>query len=87
MRRRRSPLRPTRPDNGALQKAIWARIKNKSWLQAALVNITVKDGVVELWGAVGSDDQRRALRVLVEGIEGVQRVEDNVGLLPKVMSA
>ncbi len=78
---------PTRHDNGALQKAIWARIKKESWLQAALVNITVKDGVVELWGAVGSDDQRRALRVLVEGIEGVQRVEDNVGLLPKVISA
>ncbi len=76
-----------RPENGVLQKAIWARIKQELWLQAALVNITVKDGVVELWGAVGSDDQRRALRVLVEGIEGVQRVEDNVGLLPKVISA
>jgi CBS domain-containing protein len=78
---------PTRPDNGALQQAIWARIKNESWLQVALVNIAVRDGVVELWGAVGSDDQRRALRVLVEGVEGVQKVEDKVGLLPKVMSA
>ena len=76
-----------RPDNGTLQKAIWARIKQESWLQAALVNIAVRDGVVELWGAVGSDDQRRALRVLVEGVQGVKEVEDKVGLLPKAMSA
>ena len=76
-----------RPENGALQKAIWARIKQESWLQTALVNISVKDGVVELWGAVSSEAQRRALRVLVENVEGVQRVEDKVGLLPKVMSA
>jgi CBS-domain-containing membrane protein len=76
-----------RPENGVLQKAIWERIKQQRWLDTALVNITVKDGVVELWGAVGSDEQRRALRILVEGVSGVQRVEDNVGLLPKVVSA
>jgi CBS domain-containing protein len=76
-----------RPENGALQKAIWERIKAQSWLEAALVNIAVKDGVVELWGAVASDEQRRALRILVEGVSGVQRVEDNVGLLPKLVSA
>ena len=76
-----------RPENGVLQKAIWERIKQQRWLDTALVNIAVKDGVVELWGAVGSDEQRRALRILVEGVSGVQRVEDNVGLLPKVVSA
>jgi CBS domain-containing protein len=77
----------TRPENGALQKAIWQQVKSQPWLEAALVNIAVKDGVVELWGAVASDEQRRALRILVEGVSGVQKVEDNVGLLPKVISA
>jgi osmotically-inducible protein OsmY len=76
-----------RSESGALQQAIWQQIKAQSWLDSALVNISVKDGTVELWGAVSSDDQRRALRILVEGVNGVQRVEDNVGLLPKVMSA
>jgi len=77
----------TRPENGALQKAIWERMEAQRWLDAALVNISVKDGAVELWGAVASDEQRRALRILVQGVSGVQRVEDNVGLLPKVLSA
>jgi CBS-domain-containing membrane protein len=74
-----------RPDSGALQKAIWHRIEAQSWLKAAYVNLAVKDGVVDLWGAVDSDDQRRALRILVEGVPGVTKVEDNVSLLPKVV--
>jgi CBS domain-containing protein len=75
-----------KPENGALQKAIWQRIKAEGWVHSALVNITVKDGMVELWGAVASDEQRRALHLLVEGVNGVRRVEDHVGLLPRVTS-
>lgn len=74
----------SRPENGVLQKAIWHRIKAEGWVHSALVNIVVNNGVVELWGAVASDDQRRALHLLVEGVNGVRRVEDHVGLLPKV---
>ena len=76
-----------RPENGALQKAIWDQIKAQPWLKSAYINLAVKDGVVELWGAVDSDEQRRALRVLVEGVSGVQKVENNVGLFPKNVAA
>ena len=75
-----------RPDGGALQKAIWDEIKAQSWLRSAYVNLAVKDGVVELYGAVGSDEQRHALRVLVEAVSGVRKVEDKVTLLPKTMA-
>jgi CBS domain-containing protein len=75
------------PDNGALQKAIWDEIKAQPWLGSVFVNLAVKDGVVELWGAVDSNEQRQALRVLVEGIPGVRKVEDHVGLFPKVVGA
>lgn len=74
-----------RPDNGALQKAIWDQIKSQPWLKSAFINLAVRDGVVELWGAVDSEEQHRALRVLVEGVEGVGKVEDHVSLLPKVV--
>jgi len=73
-----------RPDKGTLQKAIWDRIKAEPWLKSVFVNFTVTDGVVELWGAVDSDEQHRALKVLVEGVPGVRKVVDQVGLLPKV---
>jgi CBS domain-containing protein len=77
----------TRPDNGALQKAVWHEIKSQPWLKSAFVNLAIKDGVVELWGAVDSDEQHRALRILVEGVDGVERVEDHVSLLPKAVGA
>jgi CBS domain-containing protein len=73
-----------RADNGMLQKAIWDQIKAEPWLKSVFVNFMVKDGVVELWGAVDSEEQRRALRVLVESVPGVRKVVDQVGLLPKV---
>lgn len=76
-----------RPEGGALQKAIWDQIKAQPWLKTSYVNLAVKDGVVDLWGAVDSEDQRRALRVLVEGVPGVTKVEDNVTLMPKVVAA
>lgn len=75
-----------RPDSGALQKAIWNEIKAQSWLRSAYVNLAVKDGVVDLYGAVDTDEQRQALRVLVEGVKGVRKVEDNLTLLPKTMA-
>jgi CBS-domain-containing membrane protein len=76
-----------RPDSGALQKAVWDQIKAQPWLQSAYLSLSVKDGVVELWGAVDSNEQRRALKILVEGVSGVQRVEDNVGLFPRIVAA
>ena len=75
-----------RPDNGALQKAIWDQVRAQKWLQSAYVNLSVKDGVVELWGAVDSGEQRRALKILVEGVSGVRKVEDHLGVLPKTMA-
>jgi CBS domain-containing protein len=77
----------TRSENGALQKAIWDQINAQPWLESAYLNLAVRDGVVELYGAVNSNEQRHALRVLVEGVSGVQKVEDNVGLFPKIVAA
>jgi CBS-domain-containing membrane protein len=76
-----------RSQTGPLQKAIWEQIKAQPWLKSAFVNLAVKDGVVELYGMVDSDDQRRALKVLVERVPGVRSVDERVGLLPKYISA
>jgi CBS domain-containing protein len=76
-----------RPENGALQKAILDAMKSQPWLRSSYVNVAVKDGTVEMWGAVDTEEQRTALRVLVEGVSGVQKVENNVVLFPKVIAA
>lgn len=68
----------TRSDDAELQRAILQRIREQSWLNSGFVNITVKDGTVDVWGTVASAEQHRALRVLVTELAGTAAVEDHV---------
>jgi osmotically-inducible protein OsmY len=76
-----------RSGNGQLQKLIWEQIRQQPWLQSVYLNLSVKEGVVELYGAVQSQDQRRALLVLVNRVPGVRRVEDALTVMPRVIAA
>jgi osmotically-inducible protein OsmY len=42
------------------------------------VNITVTNGVVDLWGSTESDAERKAIRVAAEATQGVSGVNDNL---------
>ena len=67
-------------DNAALHKTLHDRIRTQPWINDSYINLTVNDGVVELWGFVVSTDQQAALRTLVEETEGVSRVEDKLSV-------
>jgi CBS domain-containing protein len=67
-------------DNAALHKTLHDRIRTQPWINDSYINLTVNDGVVELWGFVVSTDQQAALRTLVEETEGVSRVEDKLSI-------
>jgi CBS-domain-containing membrane protein len=43
------------------------------------LNVTVTNGVVELWGLVESEEERLAIRVAAENAPGVVAVKDNLG--------
>jgi CBS domain-containing protein len=43
------------------------------------LNVTVTNGVVELWGLVESEEARLAIRVAAENVAGVVAVKDNLG--------
>lgn len=55
---------------------------HQPWVRQVGNNIVVTGGVVHLWGVVGSESERDALRVAAERIPGVVRVEDHMTLLP-----
>jgi CBS domain-containing protein len=65
-------------DDGSIQKALIDKMRGQSWLDSSYVSLTVRDGVVELWGLMKSADQRNALKVLIEETEGVKRAEDHL---------
>jgi len=64
-------------------QAIRERMQRESWLDSALVNVSVDNGVARLSGLAASTDQRRALRLLVEDTPGVVSVEDQLGIKPR----
>ena len=55
-----------------------SRLEQQSWTDFGSRNITVGDRVVHLWGLVGSEAERKALRVLAEDVPGVTRVVDEM---------
>jgi CBS domain-containing protein len=75
--------RDIKRNDATLQKAIYEQVQYQPWINAALLSFTVKDGVADLRGFVDSDDQRQALQVLVEGVRGVQKVNNNVQRGPR----
>lgn len=48
----------------------------------SMLNVTVHDGVVELWGLASSEDQRKATRLAAEIIPGVKTVNNNLLIPP-----
>jgi CBS domain-containing protein len=55
-----------------------SRLREQSWTDFGSRNITVSDGVVHLWGLVGSQAERKALLALAESVPGVSRVSDEM---------
>jgi hypothetical protein len=63
-------------ESRTIREEILARLKEQSWTDFASHNVIVNDGVVHLWGLVRSEDERKALIVLAEGVPGVTKVVD-----------
>jgi CBS domain-containing protein len=59
-----------------------AHLQNQAWARPWLLNIMVKNGVVDLWGVVRSDAERRAVRIAAESIDCVRAVNDNLVIRP-----
>ena len=62
----------------AIRDRILSELKSQSWSPVALINVSVDDGVVDLWGTLLDERERAAIRVAVENIPGVREVRDNL---------
>jgi osmotically-inducible protein OsmY len=65
-----------------LRDKVMSRLKAEPWVRPNLVNVTVSDGAVDLWGIVDSPVEKQALRAAVEVTPGVKAVNDNVIVRP-----
>jgi osmotically-inducible protein OsmY len=61
-----------------LRKRVLAEIEKQPWAPRQTVDVRVKDGIVELCGAVTDDEERVGLRVIAENTPGVKGVHDRL---------
>ena len=68
-------------DDQSIRKCVLKEFEDAGLDAQSRVNPIVTDGVVHLWGAVETEDEREALRVAAQSVDGVKSVENHVGLL------
>lgn len=70
--------RPTSADDRAIRDSLLAELAKEKWAPLAALDITVRDGTVELWGTIMDERERQALIVAAENIPGVKSVKDHL---------
>lgn len=75
------PAAPT-ADDRTIRQNVYAALQGKGWTSHGATNVIVTDGVVELWGWVETDAERKAMLVAAQEIDGVQKVIDHLGSVP-----
>ncbi|RMF39465.1 MAG: CBS domain-containing protein [Alphaproteobacteria bacterium] len=65
-----------------LRKAVDRALREVPGLHINLVNYTVEDGRVSIWGVADSDAVEDAVRVAAENVPGVKKVDVHMGRLP-----
>ncbi len=65
------------PDT-TIRDKLMEKLKMQSWAHTGLLNVTVNDGIVDLWGFSGSETERKAVRVAAETTPGVRAVNDHI---------
>ena len=62
----------------AIRERLLAHLNSQGWAPKILLNATVNDGVVDLWGITDSNTERKAIRVAAEAMPGVRAVNDHI---------
>ena len=66
------------PTDKAIRDRILSNLKKQAWSHTGLLNVTVFNGIVDLWGVADSDAERKAIRVMAESSAGVGAVHDHL---------
>ncbi len=61
-----------------IRKKIMDDLRRQPWSHPHRLNITVTDGIVDLWGSVESEQERKAICVVAEAVAGPAKVNDHL---------
>jgi CBS-domain-containing membrane protein len=71
-------VKSTAADDQAIRDRLLAELAGQPWAPVSLVNVIVRDGVVELWGTITDERERQAMIVAAENVPGVKGVKDHL---------
>jgi CBS domain-containing protein len=71
-------VKPGAKSDETLRTAVIAELDRQSWAPRHMIDVVVRNGVVELWGTVIDPDQRDAARVVAETVPGVKAVKCHI---------
>ena len=66
-------------DDRSVRDSVLRALERDDLTAHGRLNVIVRNGVVELWGLVESEEGRRAIRIAAENVPGVTAVRDNLG--------
>jgi CBS domain-containing protein len=66
------------PSDATIRDNLLTHLKSQRWAHTGLLNATVTDGVVDLWGISNSEAEKKAIRVAAETTPGVRAVNDHL---------
>jgi len=69
---------PSQKDDRTIRARILGELAKQPWAPRDLIDVTVRNGVAELWGVVTADQQREAAAVVAENIPGVKSVANHI---------
>ena len=70
-----------------IRLAVAKRLRDEAGVRDWLMNVTVSDGVVHMWGGVRSEAERRAAHVAAETTPGVREVDDHLTIVTNYIGA
>jgi CBS domain-containing protein len=71
-------IKPGTTGDDQIRARLLKELDQQKWAPSALVNVVVRNGVVELCGSITDERQRTALKVMAENVPGVKRVRDHL---------
>ncbi len=76
-----APATPS-ADDRTIREKLTEQLESQGWVSSGSLNLIVDGGIVQLWGWVDSEEERRAIVLAAEQYPGVKGVEDHLGSLP-----
>ncbi len=68
---------PVAQSDFEIQARIKTELENQKWAPVAVIEVMVNQGIVDFWGTILDERDRKALKVLAENVPGVKAVNDH----------